>query len=748
MSLKTVRSASHKLKSTVMFVASFALVLGSVGFAAPQFFSQVAHATGSAQTVDATSITATGATLNGTNGDTAADNTSFWWGTSTAAAFAGAADPSSQLGDWSHDAGLGSKVAYASFSNTLTNLTPNTLYHFVAWSLVGGTWLPGNISSFVTAPVGSVFIDANINSTLDAGELTFSTIQAAVTSAQSGDTIHVSAGQYIENGQIIINRNLNIVGADKATTIIKPAQDTGDSSTGNGRGWFLVQPGNNFNISNVTLDGTGQMIYMGLYYWGNGTVNNVNITNIKYNQSSPDYQGRGIIIKGNVNVTNSTFTEMGRIAIQYYGGSGTASGNTMTGKGTGNWLDYGFDIGAGAVVNVLNNTISGDTGTGGGEASAAVMATTYFGGGTHATVTGNTLTNNSIGIAAGYDGTDTAVVVAHNNNISGNTQGLVSTHLTVDATNNWWGDVTGPGDVGPGTGDKVSTNVNYKPWCTDLGCTTFSSADAVTLAATGITSTDATLNGANGSYGATGHSLWVSTAPFVTSSPNIPIGVYSTPDMGSVAANVHFLALLSSLTTNAVTTGGVHSTMPAITSNTTYYYAAWSEVDGTWYPGQVLSFTTARLTAPANLTLKTSPGNITIANDGYTNSYGIVASWDAVVGADHYMYEYWNDISSSPYNSTHPYIVTTSATTLSGVFNQGEGVHHIAVSACDAAGNCSAYSAPFVVTYDKTAPVASVNNPQPVVPIVTTVIPPTANVVTPAPASTEPSCFRCNSSRS
>jgi len=56
MSLKIVRNTSRKLKSTVMFVASFALALGSVSFAAPQFFSQAAHATSA--TVCETSCTA------------------------------------------------------------------------------------------------------------------------------------------------------------------------------------------------------------------------------------------------------------------------------------------------------------------------------------------------------------------------------------------------------------------------------------------------------------------------------------------------------------------------------------------------------------------------------------------------------------------------------------------------------------------------------------------------------------------
>lgn len=114
-----------------------------------------------------------------------------------------------------------------------------------------------------------------------------------------------------------------------------------------------------------------------------------------------------------------------------------------------------------------------------------------------------------------------------------------------------------------------------------------------TNTATGITSSDATLNGTNGDMVAMGHSFWVSTSPFVTTSPTIPAGVYSTPDMGPIAANTPFSALLSSLTTS-----GVPSNMPAVTPNTTYYFAAWSNVDGTWYPGAVLDFTTSEVSNP------------------------------------------------------------------------------------------------------------------------------------------------------
>ena len=57
-------------------------------------------------------------------------------------------------------------------------------------------------------------------------------------------------------------------------------------------------------------------------------------------------------------------------------------------------------------------------------------------------------------------------VLVNNNSITGNTTGIDASTLTtaIDATYNWWGSNTGPGPVGPGTGDKVTVNVIYSPW--------------------------------------------------------------------------------------------------------------------------------------------------------------------------------------------------------------------------------------------------------------------------------------------
>jgi hypothetical protein len=52
------------------------------------------------------------------------------------------------------------------------------------------------------------------------------------------------------------------------------------------------------------------------------------------------------------------------------------------------------------------------------------------------------------------------------NNIYSNSPNGVTNKATalLDATNNWWGAADGPGGAGPGSGDAVSTNVDFDPW--------------------------------------------------------------------------------------------------------------------------------------------------------------------------------------------------------------------------------------------------------------------------------------------
>ena len=193
----------------------------------------------------------------------------------------------------------------------------------------------------------------------------------------------------------------------------------------------------------------------------------------------PGYAGVAVAAFGDgpVDVSNSTFTEIGRVGVLYFGAGisgSTFDGNTYTGKGAGDWLDYALDISAGAVINVTNNTISNNNGVASsdGSTSAGFLVTTFLPVVLRLILANNNISNNSTGIFVGYDGSDTSTVTAQNNCFTGNDEGLVSTNPTVDATNNAWGDPSGPyhSALNPaGTGDEVSNDVIFVPWLDTCG---------------------------------------------------------------------------------------------------------------------------------------------------------------------------------------------------------------------------------------------------------------------------------------
>lgn len=298
----------------------------------------------------------------------------------------------------------------------------------------------------------------------------YMTIQGAIDGTSAEGIINIPAGTYTEVGQIVINKNLSIVGADKNTTIIKPAQDITGSSADT-PAWILVNASTTFNLSNVTLDGNSptRRINWAIASYGEGTINNNIIKNIK----DTAYAGRGVVVFGNMVVSNNTFENIERIGVHVRGayigtavGNAVVTGNTYTGKGTGDFLDYGIEVGAGASATITNNTISNNRGVASADSSdsAGILVTVFYGPGTTATVTGNVLTNNSTGLYVGYASDDSSTVSAHENQFVGNTTAVVSTNPSVDASHNYWATST-PANV-------ILGPVSVSPWYINPGRTT------------------------------------------------------------------------------------------------------------------------------------------------------------------------------------------------------------------------------------------------------------------------------------
>lgn len=312
----------------------------------------------------------------------------------------------------------------------------------------------------------------------------YTVIKDAVNNASPGDAILIGAGTYVENSRIEVTKNLTLIGAGASSTLIKPNFNTAGQSIPStiDESFFYVAPDVTFTLKNVTIDGAGWQIHLAIQSRGTLMVEDCILRNIRHSK----YYGRGIsIYSGTQNlVKGSTFVNIERISI-FVRGSMIQSlpnpiahieGNTIVGKGNGDYLNYGIELGGGGQATILNNHISDCQGVTGDLAwdSAGILATTARGLGTKATIYSNTIINSKFGIAVGNAITDTSSVEAHCNTISGNLLGIRSRAPIVYAENNWWNSPSGPyhGILNPlGTGDPVTDFVIFNPWLSKEGCT-------------------------------------------------------------------------------------------------------------------------------------------------------------------------------------------------------------------------------------------------------------------------------------
>ncbi len=328
-------------------------------------------------------------------------------------------------------------------------------------------------SGFTSLPeMGPLFImsmprDGNLYVDYDGAvdDTHFQTIQDAVNAAEVGDTIYVAAGEYTEP-KITITKNLTIIGEDRENTIIKPSVNFTGANHSDNAAWFVVNDGVTFNLSDVTLDAEGKNVLVGIMSHGSGSIENNIFKNIR---GGHDYNGVAIELLGSdMTVTGNTFSNIQRIGVFIGQNSDTAGAviqaNTYVGKGTGNFLDYAFEVGRDGRAEIIGNTISGNKGIASTDnsSSAGIQITSYYGSGaSHAIIEDNVISDCSIGVLVGYDNNDISVVTINENNLEGNGIGIKSTAPTVNGKWNWWGANDASGIL-----ELISGNVDFEPWYT------------------------------------------------------------------------------------------------------------------------------------------------------------------------------------------------------------------------------------------------------------------------------------------
>jgi parallel beta-helix repeat protein len=209
----------------------------------------------------------------------------------------------------------------------------------------------------------------------------------------------------------------------------------------------------------------------GINYWAEdgGVITDNVITNSKYEAIYTDAQAT---ISGNQISGGDMY---GILVVDWTGG--TAAGSTVSGNtiSNTNWEGIQSDV----PVIITNNDISG--GYNGIQLSNAASGSVIDGNNIHdndgfglsildsvtnAIVQNNQLANNPwCGVIVWGTGEGSGIHI-NCNEITGNGFGVYSLRTTsdVDATQNWWGDASGPSGEGLGSGDAVSTNVDFEPW--------------------------------------------------------------------------------------------------------------------------------------------------------------------------------------------------------------------------------------------------------------------------------------------
>jgi hypothetical protein len=367
-------------------------------------------------------------------------------------------------------------------------------------------------------------------------EITSSRIQDGVTYVNASGTVNVNAGVY-GDGPANIAKTVTILGpqagvdartrsvAESAESVITGGMTVAENNvvidglmfkdvpyvpTLGGASVYLVPSKSGYTVRNNIFRGG----VFGLYLNSLGTTQSVVRHNFfDDNNGAGPASGNGIYAdqgSRKVLVEENKFEDHTNAAMVFDTFLGPNSQLTIKNNSSVNDATL-LAVFSSTDVDVVNNTFDGpsnpdDRGSGilvGGsdtdvlidgnsvtKARRAVRVGNFTGSAnSNVTVTDNSLTSSECGIHVA-NGAMSGHLEAHFNRITDNTiltpppdgpfclfpatqNDDTDLSETVDAEKNWWGDPFGPSGEGPGSGDPVSLNVDFDPWCFNATCTKF-----------------------------------------------------------------------------------------------------------------------------------------------------------------------------------------------------------------------------------------------------------------------------------
>jgi len=331
------------------------------------------------------------------------------------------------------------------------------------------------------------------------------TIQAGVSAVCSGGTVHVAAGNYNEN--VDVGTSLTLTGAGAGSTIVTALNSsdhvfhvTVSNVTIQG---FTIQGATDPSMAGIRNGCTAGCTFRNNTIIGNdfgidvSMSNDITIaTNEVYNNSAEGIRledCNNCVVDSNVVHDNDVI----HAGIWLHRSSGVQiSNNEVYNEAYGIWLGASDDN------TILNNNIH-DNGDG------IVITFGPISTSDNNKILGNSIVNNKaftsgIHLTEGASGTVINFNIIVSNCSAPVLYGVFNGNAseTVNAENNWWGANDGP-SASPGSGDKVSANVDYDPWLV-IGI----SANPDVIVTGGTTSTitaDMTRNSAGQNTSAQGH---------------------------------------------------------------------------------------------------------------------------------------------------------------------------------------------------------------------------------------------------